>query len=1190
MIKLKQFLTSPWTIGLFFLCILALFIFIIGPLISIGSWTPLAETSNQWITLIGISLLWLIKQLVSMIHTHKNAQGIIDAIVEENLDEDINQEEFKILQARFSEAMSLLNKGSSFFKRKLNLYSLPWYIIIGPPGSGKTTALINSGLKFPLTECTGKQSIEGVGGTRNCDWWFTDQAIMIDTAGRYVTQDSHQENDSKGWLNFLTLLKKYRKRQPINGAFVTLSASDLLLQTPHQRQQHITAIKLRIQELHSQLGINFPVYVMITKSDLISGFTEFFSNLDQYERKQVWGTTFNLNNEIHPCNALDEEFDNLVKRLQEQSINRVYNEKSVDRRAAIIGFSKQLQLLKSELNSFLTDIFENTQYEQDAMLRGIYFTSGTQEGMPIDRLVSKLAYNQQQPSHQSTGKSFFISDLLIKVAFAESTLAGIDLKLEQKLSWLRRFSTIGVALASVAIGITWTSGYLYSQEYISDVEKNIDQSILQAQQISRYESSPISALNVLNTLKTAAFPLDELLPEDIRQERAQVFSAPWYNSFGLAQQDKLIQQINNSYTRTLKSAFYSRLILELESILTKGQLPLSLKYLTLRTYLMLGSEEHYQANEVIAFFTEVWLKSQSASLTQAQQLQLAKHINTLFVKRPLPMPLALDARLINETRASLQSISFDEQIYARIKQKNGGKKGGVLAAKGFSIFSAAGKSLSELVFIRKSGRSLSEGLSPLYSKIVYKSLIAGGINEVADSVLGEAWVYGEDHPAIQHMNRDAIIEQVKTRYLYDYRKQYRELLADLDIMPFTSFEEARRVLDVLTSPVSPFVSLLQAITEQTQLTKPNSLLKKASDNDALQQAQESLSKLLGSAAEHTIGQLSFQRKDIVTEEFSDIHALVKQDEGAEQGSAIIISSLEELKKIITAIAFENIAGAVPPALAEKVSAVASNINYLSENQADLYVKPILKNIINRSVSLSQSGVITHLNQLWKDEMLSFCKAAIEERYPLMQTSNSDINLDDFSRFFGYSGMMDTFFNTHLKKYIDTSKSPWQVRSSKMAPIVISQTALNTFEMADQVKRGFFQYGSTEAGIDFSLRPNSMSAAISQASFNINGQKEQYSHGPLITRKMNWPGPEVNYGVRIITQHTDGSSSRITETGAWAWMKVLDKVALQTTQKPEKYNLMLNSNGYEVRYDLIAGSSNNPFALLKQLKFSCPTRI
>ena len=89
-----------------------------------------------------------------------------------------------------------------------SLYDLPWYVIIGAPGSGKTTALINSGLKFPLEQRVGKGALRGVGGTRNCDWWFTDEAIFLDTAGRYTTQDSDAASDSAGWREFLALLQE----------------------------------------------------------------------------------------------------------------------------------------------------------------------------------------------------------------------------------------------------------------------------------------------------------------------------------------------------------------------------------------------------------------------------------------------------------------------------------------------------------------------------------------------------------------------------------------------------------------------------------------------------------------------------------------------------------------------------------------------------------------------------------------------------------------------------------------------------------------------------------------------------------------------------------------------------------------------------------------------------------------------
>ena len=102
-----------------------------------------------------------------------------------------------------------------------SLYDLPWYVFIGAPGSGKTTALLNSGLKFPLGQRGGKAAVRGVGGTRNCDWWFTDEAVFLDTAGRYTTQDSDAASDSDGWREFLALLRKYRTRRPVNGIILT---------------------------------------------------------------------------------------------------------------------------------------------------------------------------------------------------------------------------------------------------------------------------------------------------------------------------------------------------------------------------------------------------------------------------------------------------------------------------------------------------------------------------------------------------------------------------------------------------------------------------------------------------------------------------------------------------------------------------------------------------------------------------------------------------------------------------------------------------------------------------------------------------------------------------------------------------------------------------------------------------------
>ena len=134
--------------------------------------------------------------------------------------------------------------------------------------------------------------MRGVGGTRNCDWWFTDEAVFLDTAGRYTTQDSDAASDSAGWSEFLALLRKYRARRPINGVILTISAQDLLTQGDAGREAHVDAARRRLDELTRELRIQLPVYVMVTKCDLVAGFAEYFDDLTQEGRAQVWGVTF----------------------------------------------------------------------------------------------------------------------------------------------------------------------------------------------------------------------------------------------------------------------------------------------------------------------------------------------------------------------------------------------------------------------------------------------------------------------------------------------------------------------------------------------------------------------------------------------------------------------------------------------------------------------------------------------------------------------------------------------------------------------------------------------------------------------------------------------------------------------------------------------------------------------------------
>ncbi len=192
---------------------------------------------------------------------------------------------------------------------KAALYALPWYMIIGPSAAGKTTAIQNSGLEFPF----GKEGFRGVGGTRNCDWFFSTKGIFLDTAGRYVTQTE----DRPEWIAFLDILKKNRKKKPVNGVIIAINIDEIINSDKDQIYDHAKNMRQRIDELIENLGVNFPVYFVFTKCDLIQGFVEYYGDFSELERSQIWGATFNSQQitSQDPKGIFESEFKKLSKKL-----------------------------------------------------------------------------------------------------------------------------------------------------------------------------------------------------------------------------------------------------------------------------------------------------------------------------------------------------------------------------------------------------------------------------------------------------------------------------------------------------------------------------------------------------------------------------------------------------------------------------------------------------------------------------------------------------------------------------------------------------------------------------------------------------------------------------------------------------------------------------------------------------------
>ena len=191
------------------LLLLALIVWFAGPYFAFGTVKPFESVVERLVAILILVTLYALYVLLRQIRNAQHNQRLVEEVSKQaGAAQDVDGSraasgEALQLSKRFDEALQALKTR----RNGAGLYDLPWYMIIGPPGAGKTTVLVNSGLNFPLAQKFGKEALRGVGGTRSCDWWFTDQAVLLDTAGRYTTQDSNQAADAAGWTAFLQLLQ-----------------------------------------------------------------------------------------------------------------------------------------------------------------------------------------------------------------------------------------------------------------------------------------------------------------------------------------------------------------------------------------------------------------------------------------------------------------------------------------------------------------------------------------------------------------------------------------------------------------------------------------------------------------------------------------------------------------------------------------------------------------------------------------------------------------------------------------------------------------------------------------------------------------------------------------------------------------------------------------------------------------------
>ncbi|MDF0729341.1 type VI secretion system membrane subunit TssM [Pseudomonas entomophila] len=1158
-----------WVIPVLGLIALSLIIWFVGPLLD---W--LAPPTPRWLLIALLFLAWGGYRAWRIVQARRQAAQVMANLAAETAPDPASvatAEELATLRQRMDEALALLKKARLGGDERRNLYELPWYVIIGPPGSGKTTALVNSGLHFPLAAQMGEGAIRGVGGTRNCDWWFTDQAVLLDTAGRYTTQDSHAEVDKAAWLGFLDLLKRQRARRPIDGAFIAISLSDLLLGSDAERAAHAQAIRKRIQELYTQLGVRFPIYLMLTKLDLVPGFMEYFDNLGKEERAQVWGMTFPLDDGQHgdgPLAQFDAEFALLEQRLSQRLVERLQQERDPARRDLVYGFVQQFAALRGNLKAFLDGVFKPNAYEDRALLRGVYFTSGTQEGSPIDRLIGSMAQSMgldraHLARQNGSGRSYFIERLFSAVAFAERGLVGSDPKVERRRKWLARGAlALSVALVLV-VGTLWTLSYRANQQYIAEVDSRLKPLGKRVQELSPAQREVIEVLPLLNAVRRLA--------DD---------PPAWAEGLGLYQGDMLEGESSSVYRKLLIAIFAPRLVTRIEEQLYAGG-PSDYLYEGLKAYLMLADNAHYDADFIKAWISLDWERHLPRDLAPEQRQALEQHLAALFDKRP---PNArLDQRLIDDTRRQLQQLPVAQRVYDRVKRQK--LPAGV---SDFRISDAAGRD-GTLVFQRKSGKPLTEPLPGIFTVDGYRKAFLAASLAHSETLAEERWVLGRELGESGDAKR--LADDVRQLYYQDYIRHWDALLADLDFVPITSVGQAADVLRVLSGAASPLKKLLQAVAKETDLQQP-SVLDKAQakvEQAGVDQLRQRLGGLLGDTPLASDSQAA-REVDPVTAHFADLAALVASGEGQPAALDGLLSDLNALY-----VQVSGMVGASGEALlgeAKNQAQAAAQRVALGAARQPKVVQELVGSVVGSTNAIVMGGVRNQLNAAWASEVLNVYRQSLSGRYPLSAGSPRDATLEDFGQFFGVGGVMDNYFRKYLQPYVNTATTPWSWQPGAAQKLGINASVLGTFQRAANIRDAYFRNSAgLQPGVRFELKPVAMDASITQFLLDLDGQQVSYDHGPSRPVSLQWPNPNSIGVVRLSISPPSGTGrSGLTLEGPWAWFRLLDQSDLIAGSTPERFSLRLRVDGASVSYELRASSAFNPFRSRVVSGFSLPERL
>lgn len=723
-----------------------------------------------------------------------------------------------VLQQGIEEALTFFHQ---FHPKKSLRKKLPWVLFLGTESAGKTSLLAMSHLEIKSLD---NRPLSKPHPTAYCDWWFSKDAVLIDVAGSLVLPEDPKNDSHLIWQKFIQLLSTYRKKNTISSLVLCVDLREFLNKNRGQRQLQIDIFRHRIQLLAKYLN-QLPIYLIFTKCDQITGFTDSFNALSPEDCLQPFGISLAYGINQHNFTAyLEKQFNAFLRRLNEQLINRLHHEHNLEKRGHIKNFPLQLESQKRDIIHLAAQL-----HSSKTSLTGVYFTSSLQDGKNANAL-NKLSYSFGLPTltnietieYLPQKKAFFIHQILQKI---------IDKKIypTRKIPLFlipnnRQFYISLISLLALA-SIFMIPSYIHNQKILSEIQAVLisDKSSPQNTLINHIPPT-LSTLNMLqnanhNFLKRYTNPLLTL---------------------AFNEGNSLQNELHSRYKNALTTQFtpFIKLILE-NQIRDNQKLTPQQLFSVLKLYLMLGDTQHFNKDFILTWFKHYW--AQILPQHEDTQQQLYTHLTAWL--ELATTSFSTNPHLVTLGRQTLNRLPLTELVYL-VLQEN-------IEEADAKMIPAA--NVNHAYF--------SLPLSPLYTASHFDDIYQNVIPELAKRIAtGDDWVLNLRLPVnLTQPLITQLTENIRKLYVRRYSAYWQLQVLNIQIGQFKNLIQVREFFNSFSNHESPLLALLNIVNSNLKplshfdqarevnehIQQLRQLLETSQHNTALTQALQTMDQYLG---------------------------------------------------------------------------------------------------------------------------------------------------------------------------------------------------------------------------------------------------------------------------------------------------------------------------------------------------------